>query len=57
MTAAREGRDVYVTLVDTPVTEQLVFHDQVIFDLDAANNIVGVEILSARSVTIDGESV
>lgn len=57
MTAAEEGRDVYVALADTPVTEQLVFHDQIIFDLDAASNIVGVEILGACSVTIDGESV
>lgn len=46
--------DVYVRLRPGESAKQRVFHDQVIFDLDASNNIIGVEMLGATQVSIDG---
>jgi uncharacterized protein YuzE len=50
-------RDVYVALTGGQSVKQRTFHDQIIFDLDAENNIIGVEILNARSVTADGKAL
>jgi uncharacterized protein YuzE len=49
------GHDIYVQLAPGDSVMQRTFHDQVIFDLDANNKIIGVEILNARQVSIDGE--
>jgi uncharacterized protein YuzE len=53
----RDGRDVYVALIDGQSVKQWTFHDQIVFDLDADNNIIGVEILGARSVAVDGKEL
>jgi uncharacterized protein YuzE len=45
--------DVYVKLTEGTVAKTRQIHDNVLIDLDDANNFIGVEILGALSVTMD----